>query len=44
MYERERLVALYPDKTRSASLWNDFKNIPGKACLNGVDAFVNAGN
>ena len=35
------------NKTRPASLLNDFKNIPGKACLNGVDnndAFVNVGN
>ena len=33
-----------PDKTRAASLLNDFKIISGKACLNGVDnndAFVN---
>ena len=32
---------------RGASLLKDFKNIPGKACLNGVDnndAFVNVGN
>ena len=38
---------LYPDKTRPASLLNDFKNVPWKACLNGVDnndAFVNVGN
>ena len=36
-----------PDKTPAASVLNDFKNIPGKACLNGVhnnDAFVNVGN
>ena len=42
-----RRVALYPDKTRPASLLNDFKNIPGKVCLNGVynnDAFVNVEN
>ena len=26
-----------PDKTPAASVLNDFKNIPGKACLNGVD-------
>ena len=42
-----RQVALYPDKTRPASLLNDFKNIPGKVCLNGVynnDAFVNVEN
>ena len=33
--------------TRPARLLNDFKNIPGKACFNGVDnndVFVNAGN
>ena len=44
---RLRLLAWYPDKTRPASLLNDFKNIPGKACLNGVDnndTFVNVGN
>ena len=38
---------IYPDKTRPTSLLNDLKNIPGKACLNGVDnndAFVNVGN
>ena len=32
---------------RGAILLKDFKNIPGKACLNGVDnndAFVNVGN
>ena len=32
--------------TRASSLLNDFKDIPGKACLNGVDnndAFVNVG-
>ena len=32
---------------RGASLLKDFKNIPGKACLNGVhnnDAFVNVEN
>ena len=42
-----RQVALYPDKTRPASLLNDFKNIPGKVCLNGGynnDAFVNVEN
>ena len=36
-----------PMKTRPASLSNDFKNIPGKSCLNGVDnndAFVNVAN
>ena len=41
------LVALYPDKTRPTSLLNDFKNIPGNACLNGVDyndTLVNVGN
>ena len=40
-------MALYPDKTRPASLLNDFKNIPGKVCLKGIDnndAFVNVGN
>ena len=38
---------LYPDKTRPVSLLNDFKNVAGKVCLNGVDnndAFVNVGN
>ena len=38
---------LDPMKTAAASLLNDFKDIPGKACLNGVDnndAFVNVGN
>ena len=42
-----RWVALYPDKTPPASLLNGFKNIPGKACLTGVDnndAFVNVEN
>ena len=37
----------YWHKTRPASLLNDFKNIPGKVCFNGVDnndAFMNAGN
>ena len=37
----------YPDKTRPASLLNDFKIIPGKARLKGVhnnDAFVNVAN
>ena len=32
---------------RGASLLKDYKNIPGKACLDGVDnndAFVNVGN
>ena len=42
------LVASYPpDKTQPASLLNDFKDIPGKACLKGADnndAFVNVGN
>ena len=36
-----------PDKTQPASLLNDFKDIPGKACLKGVDnnnAFVNVGS
>ena len=36
-----------PYKTRPASLLNDFKNVPGKVCLNGVDdndAFVNVKN
>ena len=36
-----------PDKTGAESLLNDFKNVPGKACLNGVDsndAFVIVGN
>ena len=44
---RVRLMAFYPDKTRPAGLLNDFKNISGKACLDGVDnndAFVNVGN
>ena len=41
------LVAISPYETRHASLLNDFKNIPGNACLNRVDnnvAFVNVGN
>ena len=36
-----------PDKTRAASFLKGFKNIPGKACVNGVHnnyAFVNVGN
>ena len=36
-----------PDKTWPVCLLNDFNNIPGKACLNGVDnndAFENAEN
>ena len=36
-----------PDKTQPASLLDDFKDTPGKACLKGVDnndAFVNVGN
>ena len=36
-----------PDKTRAASFFNGFKNIPGKACVNRVHsnyAFVNVGN
>ena len=36
-----------PIRTRPASLLNDFKNIAGKSCLNGVDnndAFVNVAN
>ena len=36
-----------PDKTRTASFLNSFKNIPGKACVKRVhnnDAFVNVGN
>ena len=39
-------MAFYPGKTRPASLLNDLKNIPGRACLDGVDndAFVNVGN
>lgn len=42
-----RRVTLYPNETRPVSLLNDFKNIPGKVCLNGVnndDTFVNVGN
>ena len=36
-----------PDKTRPASFLNDYKNIPGKACVKRVHnngAFVNVGN
>ena len=36
-----------PDKTRAASFLNGFKNIPGKACVNGIHnnyAFANVGN
>ena len=36
-----------PYKTGAASFLNDFKNIPGKACVNRVHnnyAFVNVGN
>ena len=36
-----------PDKTQPASLLDDFKDTPGKACLKGVDnndAFANVGN
>ena len=36
-----------PDKTRAASILNEFKGISGKPCLHGVDkndAFVNVGN
>ena len=45
----KRAGGFYPGiyKTRPASLLNDFKNIPGKACPNGVDnnnAFVNVGS
>ena len=44
----DRLVTLYPHKTWPAKrLLNDFKNIPGKECLNGVDnndVFLNVGN
>ena len=35
------------DNIRAASFLNDFKNIPGKACVERVhkkDAFVNVGN
>ena len=42
-----KAIDFRPDKTAAASLLNDFKDIPGKACLNGVDnndAFVNVGN
>ena len=45
---KKRAGGLYcPDKTRPASLLKDFKIIPGKARLEGVDnndAFVNIGN
>lgn len=30
-------MAFYPGKTRPTSLLNDLKNIPGRACLDGVD-------
>ena len=45
----ERTGGFYRDiyKIRSVSLLNDFKNIPGKGRLNGVDnnnAFVNVGS
>ena len=43
----KRAGGFYRDKTRPASLLNHFKNIPRKACFNGVDnndAFVNVGN
>ena len=36
-----------PNKTRAASFFNGFKNIPGKACVKRVhnnDAFVKVGN
>ena len=33
-----------PDKTRAASFLSGFKNIPGKACVNRVHAFVKVGN
>ena len=36
-----------PDKRCAASLLNDFKDTPGRVCLNGVDnndAIVNVGN
>ena len=36
-----------PNKTRTATFLNSFKNIPGKACVKRVhnnDAFVNVGN
>lgn len=42
-----RRVNFRPDKTGAESLLNDFKNVPGKACLNGDDsndAFVIVGN
>ena len=45
--EWEGFIGAYPDKTQPASLVNNFKNIPGKACLKGVDnndAFVKVGN
>ena len=41
------LLGFRPDKTHAASFLNDFKNIPGKACVKRVhnnDDFVNAGN
>ena len=36
-----------PDKTRAAGFLNDFKNIPGKACVKRVNnnyTFVSVGN
>ena len=47
MFYRDLPSFLRPDKTRSASFLNGFKNIPGKACVKRVhnnDAFVNVGN
>ena len=40
-------MVLNPNKTRAASYFNGFKNIPGKTCVKGVhnnDAFVNVRN
>ena len=47
MFNKRAGGLYYPDNTRPASLLNDFKIIPGKARLKGVDnkdAFVNVGN
>ena len=36
-YRGVKQNGLYPDKTQPTSLLNNFKNTPGKVCLNGVD-------
>ena len=46
-YRETQPSGFRPDKTRATSFLNDFKNIPGKACVKRVhnnDAFVNVGN